>query len=185
MKIRLSYSILSCWERGDYDGTIMRLNGNWPEPNEAMKRGSQAHERWENEIKATGNMPKDFGGTKLAEHETEVKRAIWLNDWIQLVGVVDLLEPKIGRDWKFGATGATSYANGYQHKVYQILFPRLEMFAYHSYNPYVPTHEAVESAYVHLTKETLTDGIEYVLSNACEIRDYIEKNNIQVKETVK
>lgn len=183
MKLRLSYSILSCWEKGDYDGTIMRLRGEWPEPTKPMLMGRDADERWTHEVNVTGRMPVDFGGAKFSgEARTQLKKAFWINDWIQVVGVLDLKEPKIGRDWKYGATSATQYANGYQHKVYQVLYPEMTMFAYHAFNPYVPREDAVTSAYIHLNKESLTDGVEYIITHGSSIRDYIEKNELTIPD---
>jgi hypothetical protein len=184
--IRLSYSILSKWARGDWEGAIEAYIGHWPPPTPAMLAGREAHERWEAETRKTGKMPVELGGLPYRKPllEKATKREVMLNDWLQFVGVLDVLDDEtVGIDYKFGATSATQHANSFQHKVYQILYPKMKRFEYHAKNPYVPADESITVAICHLTDKTLEDGLEWVLTFGSEMRDYIVTNNIK-KEIV-
>lgn len=183
MVLRVSYSILSAWARGDYDRALSMYFREETPTTPAMELGKKMHDKWEKEIEKTKSMPAVFGGRPLEKHTTEnrTKRELMLNDWLQLVGVLDLMEGTTGRDWKCGRTTATSYANGYQHKVYQILYPKLNRFEYYAYNPY---DKSATMAIVHLTDKSLEDGVEWVITYASDFRAYLENNNL-IKEEVK
>lgn len=181
MVIRLSYSILSAWARGDTERALQMYFREETPTTPAMELGKKMHDKWEKEINKTGKMPEVFGGKKLESHATELrtKRERMLNDWLQLVGVLDLLEGSIGRDWKCGKTSASDYSNGFQHKVYQILYPAMKKFEYHAYNPY--TKEAT-MAIVHLSDKSLEDGLNWVMTYATDFRNHLEINNLMPKE---
>lgn len=179
---RCSYSMLSAWERGDYQRALEMYIGLESEMTPAMQFGRDQHEAWEKEILETGCMPAVFGGAQLpVGFQTEIKKEVMLNDWLQLVGVLDLRVPKIGRDWKTGMTPANSYLSGKQHKVYQILYPGLDVFEYYSFNQHLPIGhpDQVKMARVHLTDKTLEDGVEFVLRNAKAMWTYIQVNEIR------
>lgn len=143
-----------------------------------MIAGREWHKKWEAEGRETHCLPEVFGGRALIEpkFEKETKTVKVIGGWIQLVGVFDVLEPTIGTDFKSGVMPATAYANGYQHKVLQILKPELKLFDYHSYDQYLK--KVTGFARVHLTDKTLKEGIEFVVTNASDMRAYLEENNL-------
>ena len=180
MKIfRASYSTLSQWAAGNYDRAIEMYFHVSKYDTEAMAIGRALHDAWDKEIKSTGCMPTVFGGKPLhPEYKAEVFAHKMIAPWLQLRGRLDLIEPTVGRDWKSGVTTANTYANSMQHSVYQILYPQLKRFEYHAVNPYV-THDQVTMAIVHLSPRTLRDGIEWVVTHASAMKDYIESNNLE------
>lgn len=184
--IRVSYSILNAWASGDFERALAMYFHEPTGTTRAMELGKKAHQQWEKEVLKTGAMPAIFGGEKLEEkHSAELrtKREIMLNDWLQLVGVLDLMSPTVGRDFKRSKASATVWANGKQHKVYQILYPTLKRFEYHCWNPYaVDPRDEVTMAICHLTDKTLEEGVNFVLTYGSELRDYLEKNNLIAKE---
>lgn len=174
-RIRLSYSILNAWSRGDYENALNMYFRKPTPTTPAMELGKKYHCEWENYIIKNQRIPKIFGHDKLNNPQPEVKIEKDLNDWLQIVGVIDLYEPDTltGRDWKSGTTEVNQYANGYQHKFYQILIPKMQQFYYHSFNPY---NNEVSTAKIYLTNNTLQDGVEWVVTFASEIKNYLEEN---------
>jgi hypothetical protein len=185
--IRVSYSILSAWASGDFERALAMYFHEPTPVSAAMAAGSKAHTNWEKEVISRAAMPAVFGGGALDQHQTELrtKRELMLNDWLQLVGVLDVMEPTRGIDFKRSKRSATGWATTKQHKVYQILYPSLKTFEYHCWNPYaIDPRDEVTMAICHLTDKTLEEGVEFVLTYGSEIRDYLESNNLIKKEVV-
>jgi hypothetical protein len=172
---RLSYSILNAWARGDYESAIAMVLRQPVPGTPAMEEGKRLHTLWELEGKKTNALPRVFGSLPLVHPQFEVKKEIALNDWITFVGRLDVLDIPKAIDYKSGVTPATAFANSPQHCCYQVLYPALKSFEYHCYNP---SANEVTMVIVHLNDTTLQRGIEFILSNASEIRDYCEQNDI-------
>lgn len=180
--IRLSYSIVAAWLRGDWDNAIAPFLGQDTFSNEAMEQGKKYHRKWEKEALRTGKLPHVFGAGKLADgFATEQKREVWLNDWIQLSGILDLVEGTVGTDYKTGKKNATGYANSDQHKFYKVLAPELTRFQYRCMNQHLRRGipERVSFGLVHLTDRTLEEGIELILTVAPEIHKYLIDNGVR------
>ncbi len=163
------------WNKGDYQGAIDALQGRWREPNQYMIDGSKYHKEWENEINETGKMPAIFGGKELTNPQTEIKIVKQVNAWLEIVGVLDLLDLPVGYDWKTGSGTAADSARGFQHKVYKVLVPEMTRFEYHAFNQYTNT-KTVEV--VHLTDRTYDDGLEIIITIACDIRATLEQEGL-------
>lgn len=182
--IRVSYSILSQWARGDSESMQRAIDIYLRKPftpTRQMEEGSRYHKEWENEAKQTNKLPKVFGARDFTKPQFEIKKAINLGDtnpdyaWLQLVGVLDVLDGILGIDYKTGVMASQFYANSYQHKLYQILFPEMKRFEYHAYNQY--TGETTMSI-CHLSQETLEDGLNFLLTQAGSFRAYLEQNDL-------
>ncbi len=104
-----------------------------------------------------------------------------LAEWLELRGMMDLVLPEVGYDWKSGTTSSSQWANGMQHKVYQVLYPNLKRFEYHAFNPYAKASEAVTVSIVHLNEKTKEEGVEWVVTYASEMKNYIEQNNLEAQ----
>jgi hypothetical protein len=170
--------MLSAWARGDYQRAVDMYLGLPFQPTPQMEAGIAFHKQWESEGRTTGKLPAVFGGRQLdsPKFEWETKKEMMLNDWLQLVLVLDVLEPEVGTDYKSGSQPVSSYSNGDQHKVYQVGYPNLKRFDYHGYNQYT---KEVTMAIIHLTPKTLREGVEFVLKNSTEMRNYVIANNIE------
>lgn len=180
--IRLSYSIIAAWLRGDWDNATAPFMGRETFSSEAMEAGKRYHRKWEKEALRTGRLPHVFGGGKLAEgFRTEQKREVWLNEWIQISGILDLIEGKSATDYKTGKKNATGYANGDQHKFYKVLAPELETFYYRCMNQHLRRGipERTSFGVVHLTDRALEDGIEMILTVAPEIHKYLIDSGVR------
>lgn len=175
LQIRTSWSMLSAWSHERYQDAIAMLLRQPTVATDAMLEGKRLHEIWELEGRKTGCLPETFGGQKLNQPKFEIKKEIRLNSWIVFVGVLDVLDLPRGVDYKSGSTPATAYANSLQHCCYQVLYPNLKSFEYHVYNT---ATKRASMVMIHLDDNTLRRGVEFILSNASEIRAYCEQNDI-------
>lgn len=185
--MRVSYSILASWAQGDIDRAVAPFVGTYVEPNEYMIEGKKLHEAWEAETEKTGAMPKLFGGAKLVKPLTEkrTKKAVLLPapyDWIEFVCVLDVLHGpggKVGVDYKMSRSKvANDFLNSFQHRTYQLVYPTLERFDYCVYNP---SSKTTTYAMAHLTKQTLTEGIEFIITHTGDLRNFLEQENISIE----
>jgi len=179
MKLKISYSVITIWLRGDINGVIEALNGHWSKPNEYMQYGIEKHKEWELEVIQTGRLPKVFGGNMeqepLKNFRVEQYKRVQLLDWLWLSGIIDLQEGENGEiitDYKTGRGRASSYVNSLQVPIYHILSPEAKIFRFLCYNQY---DETVTSSFVHLTNKSMDIGIEKVVSIACDIRATLEQ----------
>ena len=176
-RFRCSYSMLSAWQSGDFDRAIKMYLRKEVEATEKMEAGKKFHLEFEAEAKTTAKLPKIFGELKFLNPEFELKKEKDIGDWIQLVGILDVKDGELGIDYKTGVTESSLYAKGNQHKVYQILWPDLKRFEYYHYNQY---NNKVDMSIVYLNDQTLEEGIEWVVSNASEMKNYIDNNELIV-----
>ena len=175
--IRVSYSILNSWAKGDFDRAIAPYAGVEIEPTEAMEYGKKKHVAWEKESRRTGRLPRRFGGRKLVspKFELNTKKVRKLKDWCYLSGVLD---GDTAIDYKTGRTPAGDYLNSRQHECYQILYPNIKRFEYHCCNQHLQRKDDgyITVAVAYLSRKTLRDGINWVLTNAAELREYLINN---------
>ena len=183
--IRVSYSILNSWAHGDIERAVAPYAGVDIESTEAMEYGRQKHADWEKETKRTGRLPKKFGGRKLSSPRLELstKKVRKITDWCYLSGVLDVLDGDTAIDYKTGKASASDYLSSKQHECYQILYPNITRFEYYCCNQHLhrgdDRHVTVSVAY--LDKNTLKDGIEWVLTMAAELREYLINNGMANK----
>lgn len=184
MQIRLSYSIIDAWLRGDFDRALGMLFYKPIEPTPAMLEGRKLHEQWETESRKTGKLPAVFGAAQLhnPKYERDTKREHKLNDWLTIAGRLDEFDDGIvGRDYKTGTTPSTTYANGKQHKIYKVLYPNMERFEYHCFNQYLPDGhpDQVTMSIVHLSDAMLEEGVELILTVGSDVRAYLENSGLE------
>lgn len=191
-KMRVSYSILSAWDRGDWDRAIAPFVGREMEANEFMARGKRWHKRWEKESRKTGKIPAVFGDEVLVEAQIEgdSRRVRQINDWLELSGVLDRIDKPVwlktgkrGIDYKLSKQNAVAWANSKQGACYKILYPELSVFEFHCHNPYLAKDDPDNTtmSIVHLTDKVLEEGLEWVLTTASDLRAYLEANNISIE----
>lgn len=179
MHIRISYSIINLWLAGNYEDAIMALTKKkWREPTEAMQFGIDKHKEWEESVKKDKAIPDVFGGAEIeGDFHTEIKVEKKITSWITLVGIIDLENLPRLVDYKTGQGTATQYASSKQHKVYKVLFPQAKIFDYMHFNQH---ENRVTVQRVHLTDKTLEEGIDIVVSVACDIRATLENMGIEL-----
>jgi hypothetical protein len=168
--LRVNYSLLKLVDDGRLEEAIDYYHGKSMKPTQAMQSGSYFHKLWEDEMRETGKFPKIFADRKLENPQIEVRLERELLPWLILHGKPDLAEDITISDWKTGTTEATTYASGKQHKVYQLLLPDKKYFDYWAYNQYV---RQVSMQRVHLTPQTLDEGLDWVITNATAFKELL------------
>ncbi len=175
MKFRASFSVLSAWQSGNYDRATEMYFKLKKFATPAMVEGKRLHKEWKKEVDITKCLPKVFGGKKLNNPHTEVKLVKQLDDWLELVGVVDLEDLPTLADYKTGVTPSETYANSMQLKVYQILFPTATKAEIYHYNQHT---KETDMSIVHLNDKTLEESINWVVTLSGEMHDHFEKNGL-------
>lgn len=180
--IRVSYSILNAWANGDIERAIAPYAGVETESTEAMEYGKKMHGIWERYVKKHKAIPKIFGGRKLETPEIELatKRVRKLTDWCVISGVLDVKDGTTGIDWKTGKATASDYTNSKQHEVYQVLYPELKRFEYYCKNQHLHHSDPnqITVGVVYLNRKTLEDGLNWALTMAAELREYLINNGL-------
>lgn len=178
--IRVSYSILSAWASGNIDRAVAPYAGVEIAPTEAMEYGKKMHGIWERYARKYKALPKIFGGRRLenAKFELDTKRVRKLTDWCVVSGILDIKDGTTGIDYKTGKATATDYVNSKQPEVYQVLYPDLKRFEFYCKNQHV--HHTDKShitvGVVYLNRKTLEDGLNWILTMAAELREYLINN---------
>lgn len=181
--IKLSYSILDAWARGDYERAVSYYLGDPVPPTEAMKLGQLKHKIWENHVKKTGELHPDWGGGKVHRPITEQKyqKFIPLSPKYRILirGVIDLEysdnnEPVIV-DYKCGQTPADQYVDGFQLCYYKLLRPRAEMGQYWCFNPYT---SKVTKGIRFLNETDAELALEHIITHGSDMINYLEANKL-------
>lgn len=90
MKFRASFSILSLWERGDYENFVKQyFHLEKSRTTREMFEGKEWHKKWEEEIKKTQKLPTLFGDLKLSNPIVETKKVVQVEDWLDFVFICD------------------------------------------------------------------------------------------------
>lgn len=178
-KFRASYSVLSQWKSGRWEDAIalyFKL-AQWENP--AMEAGKEWHAKWEEEGIKTGCLPEIFGGKKLQDPQFEVKFVHEIEPWLDLVGVLDVLDSPDIYDYKTGVTSAANYANTPQGGIYALLATLeghyVEKMHYLAYNQHTKKKTV---AMVWVTDKVLEDAMDFVKTYAAEMHQYLIDNDL-------
>lgn len=127
--MKVSYTILSAWWKGDKDRALAMINNKEIEYpikiHEAFGYGKGAHKAWQEETKVTGNFPAIFkidNSFRVIATELKLRKQIneedWLSGIIDVVAVGEINEQEIivMADYKTGAK-----ADRWQSAVYHYL----------------------------------------------------------------
>lgn len=179
MKFRASYSILSVWAGGDWERAIKMYFKLEKFTTPAMAEGKRYHEQWEQHIKATKTLPAVFGGAKLQQPQTEVKKVVELEPWLDLVGVIDCLDQPIIYDWKTGKQSSEHYAGTMQPGVYGVLSAfagnytdRAIIWHYDQYS------QKTDVSHVWLTDKRLLQAQNWIVTHASDMHHYLTENKL-------
>lgn len=142
----------------------------------AMEEGKKYHEAWASEILQSKKLPKIFGNTKLEDPVCEIKIVTRLESWLELVGVIDCLEPrKTIHEFKTGVKTSESYASSMQIPVYSLLDPLAEKGIYYHFNQY---EKKVDVSTVYLTPHQRQLAQNWVFSLSSEMHSYFLENDL-------
>lgn len=120
-KLRLSYSLLSYWERGDIQGaTDCYLHKETP-GTPAMEYGKKVHKEIEEHIKAHGKFPEWFFNYELKNPQTEQKVTAEYNEMFDLSGVFDCVDIPTLFEFKTGSADSLEWARTWQLPIYFLI----------------------------------------------------------------
>jgi len=160
--------MLNFWSLGCKDDVIKMLKHEPTFITEAMEVGKRYHKLFEEEVIKTKRLPKEFGSKKLQNPRTEVKIEKWLDEWLQLVGVIDLIDEDKIYDYKVGNTLSQAYANALQLPVYGLLYEKAnEGYILH----YNHLFRRADWSVVAINDEVRNTAIDWVITFASEIYD--------------
>ena len=174
-KFRASFSTLSAWDSGAWQRAIESYFKLSEFSTKQMRAGKKLHEDFEVEIQKTSCMPKVFGAKPLIEPETELKIVKQLDDWLELVGVIDCYSDGVIYDWKTGVSTSESYAGSMQPRVYQILKPEAIRAEIHHYNQY---NKKTDMSIIYLTDVTREIAKDWVITISSQMHSYFTENKL-------
>lgn len=187
MIFRASYSVLALWSQGQRDEAVRAYFKLDRFETPAMRDGKRMHKEWEGETKRTGCSPLVFGGEKLPQgFQCERKLEALIFDWMELVGVIDRLDPQaeghVVTDYKTGKTSSADYVKSYQGPVYHLLchlhdipVNRVEFRHFDQYKG------VTDTSILYTTSQTLKDGLDWVATHGSEMHDFLNENGLYEK----
>jgi hypothetical protein len=122
-KLRLSYSLLVCWDRGDVQGAMdMYLHKDVP-VSDAAKNGRRVHEELSEYINKNKSLPEWFFKYELKDPETDKVLVASYNDQFDLKGIYDCLDipTKTLFEFKTGKSDSLEWSRTWQLPIYFLL----------------------------------------------------------------
>jgi len=181
-KFRASFGVLDAWRRGDWQMAVEMYFKVCDFETPAMIEGKEYHKQWEEEIQKNKRLPLVFGGEKLVDPKPEIKLFYNLNDWLDLVGIIDCYDQKTIHEFKTGVTTSQSYANGMQIGVYALLLKlhgyQVNQGVVHRYNQHM---QKADASYVWITKDYMNKALDWVETYSSEMHNYLEANDLYKK----
>jgi len=178
-KFRASYSVLNTWADGNWERAVEMYFKLRQFTTPAMAMGKEYHEKWANHTKATGCLPTEFGGAKLTKPVTEIKSVVSLDEWLDLVFIIDCLDEPTIHEYKTGKQSSEAYAGGMQLGVYAVGATMQGFYVtkgiIHHYDQYT---KKSDNSTVWLTDKLIDEAQNWIISLASEIHNYFITNNL-------
>jgi hypothetical protein len=170
-KLRLSYSLLSLWERGDIDGAVATYFHLDRPVNKAMVRGREVHREIEEYIQKHRKTPDWFFNWEFDSPEPEKEVVVSYNELFNLKGIFDCLDGKTLFEFKTGNTDALAWARTWQLPIYFLI---AELAEIEIEKALIIRHDFKESdfAIVHNSQSKRDDARNRIDSLGPEIYDY-------------
>lgn len=179
-KFRASFSVLSLWESGKWNDAIETYFHLREITNDAMRQGKEFHQKWGNEVNATKKLPEIFNNpTQLKNPKSELKLKVTIQDWLDLVGVIDVLDEPTIYEFKTGKQSSEKYATSKQTGVYGVLATysgievnKAEIYHYDQYK------KQADMSVVYLTDTLMQDSLNWLVTISSEMHTYFKDNNL-------
>lgn len=160
----------------------------------AMAEGREWHEKFAEEIRKTKCMPSIFGGKPLSDNPiVEQKKVVQIEEWLELVYIMDLYDLPVLYDWKTGAKSSEEYAGEMQLRLYGVgatlsghyvnrgeihrLNPNdFELVNTEAGPPVKKYH--TDMSIVWLTDKALNDTHNWLVTTAGEMHNYLLENGL-------
>jgi hypothetical protein len=120
-KIRLSYSLLSCWERNDVDGAVATYFHMDRPSNPAMENGKKVHQELAEYIDKHNSFPDWFFKYELTLPQTEKEVIVSYNEMFDIKGVFDCYDSGTLFEFKTGGSDSLEWARTWQLPIYFLI----------------------------------------------------------------
>lgn len=120
-KLRLSYSLLSCWSKSRPEEAISLYLHQDRFVTPAMKIGREIHENIEKHVNLTKTLPTWLSSLKLKSPKSEFKMIVTYNELFDLSAVMDVLDEPTIYEFKTGVSDSVEWANGNQLPFYFLI----------------------------------------------------------------
>lgn len=178
-KFRASYSVLDQWNSGNWEMAIKMYFKLEKFVTSQMQDGRDWHEKWANHIRTTNTMPVEFGGGALIKPEVEQKTVVQIDEWLDLVGIIDCFVSPVIYEWKTGKQSSEVYAGGPQGGIYAILGTYskryVEKVEIHHFDQY---SKKSDMSIVWVTDQLLKDTYNWIITVAGEMHNYFIENDL-------
>lgn len=118
MKLRLSYSLLYEWSRGNIDGAIKTYFHMQREANKYMEDGRRIHKEIQDHIVKTNELPDWFFKYEFLEPENEKEVIVPYNDLFDIKILIDTYDCGTGFEYKTGVSDSLVWSRTAQIPMY-------------------------------------------------------------------
>lgn len=178
-RLRTSFTVMNLWARGNWREAIKQYFKLDYFETPAMKEGKEYHKKWSEYIKKNKEFPEDLGGNKLIKPQTELKLEVDLEDWLQLVGVIDCVDNKIIYEFKTGITESDDSGYINQVGVYSVLAKKnnidVEKCKIIHFNQYT---KKIDTSVYWISKALYNNAKNWIETLSADMHDYFVKNNL-------
>ncbi len=174
MSFHVSFSVLEPLSKGNIDEAVRRYYRIEQQPTQAMIEGKQLHEQWRDEVDRTGHLPAVFGAKPLYVPQTELYLKMQI-DWIEFVGIIDLIDQDVIYEYKTGRAGVNYYANSNQWRCYKLLAEANGFTPKEVQYLFLNQHEQLtEKGKIFLTDTDSEIAKDWIITWASELHEAVE-----------
>ena len=178
-KFRGSFTILNTWKRGQWKEAIKMYFHLDDFETPAMREGKKYHEHLADYIDKNKQFPEELGGGKLHIPKTELKIVKQLEDWLEIVGVIDCLDGDTIYEFKTGITESDEPGFEKQIGMYAYLAAisgyKIKKGIVIHYNQHI---KKVDNSTYWVTPKLLKDTGEWIQTIASEMHNYFNENKL-------
>lgn len=181
-KFRASFTVLDQWNSGNWEQAIKTYFKLEKFTTPQMQAGKEWHEKWAKHIMETKTTPIEFGATPLIAPIAEQKTVVQLEDWLELVGIIDCFDTPTIYEWKTGKQSSEVYAGSAQGGIYAILGTLsdkyVEKVEIHHFDQY---SNKSDMSIVWVTEDLMKKTHNWIISTASEMHNYFMTNDLYTK----
>ncbi|HWY36193.1 MAG TPA: PD-(D/E)XK nuclease family protein, partial [Nitrosopumilaceae archaeon] len=126
-------------------------------------------------------LPAVFGAKPLINPIPEQYIKVDVNDWLILSGKIDCYDKPTIYEWKTGRANSEEIARTKQPAVYAVLATLNGMYAdraeIHCFNQHL-ANDNKSMSIVKITDQVLEEGLNWIVTIAGDMRNYIEQNKL-------
>ena len=180
-KIRLSHTLLSLWERGDYNAAVETYFHLDREITPQMKDGRRIHEEIADHIQKYNIFPEWFFDHRLHVPEVEKELVVPYNEWFDLKCFIDCYDsvPQDIFEYKTGVSDSLTWARTYQLPLYFLIS---ELAGMHVNRGFLIHHnqykKETDFVIVHNTEGKRDKARNFIDSVGPEIYTFFEKEGL-------